>query len=166
MAGAATSAASPWDLSALLNAADPRTGRPERHLWLVRLMQWLRHAPMADDAARATPRAVLRLRLLLKALDQDSAHRVRVQALLQAFWRDVDLASLPASLSSNSSGNRAPRSAVSGVAGSRRCATPPASAAASEVRGASPSDAGSEARSTSRQNACSSACTRARCALS
>ena len=98
MAGALTSAAAPWDLSALLNAADPRATRPERHLWLARLMQWLRHAPTADDAPRTTPRPVLRLRLLLKALDQDSAHRARVQALLQAFWRDVDLASLPASL--------------------------------------------------------------------
>jgi site-specific recombinase len=98
MAVVATSAAAPWDLSALLNAADPRASRPERHLWLARLMQWLRHAPTADDASRATPRPVLRLRLLLKALDQDSAHRARVQALLQAFWRDVDLASLPASL--------------------------------------------------------------------
>ena len=98
MAGAASTAAAPWDLSALLNAADPRASRPERHLWLVRLMQWLRHAPLADDATRTTPRPVLRLRLLLKALDQDSAHRGRVQALLQAFWRDVDLASLPASL--------------------------------------------------------------------
>ena len=82
MAGALTSAAAPWDLSALLNAADPRATRPERHLWLARLMQWLRHAPTADDAPRATPRPVLRLRLLLKALDQDSAHRARVQALL------------------------------------------------------------------------------------
>ncbi len=32
-----------WDLTALLNAADPKAPRPERHLWLVRLIEWLRH---------------------------------------------------------------------------------------------------------------------------
>ena len=31
-----------WDLTALLNAADPRAGRAERHLWLVRLLEWVR----------------------------------------------------------------------------------------------------------------------------
>ena len=34
-----------WDLTALLNAADPQAELPERNLWLVRLMEWLRHAP-------------------------------------------------------------------------------------------------------------------------
>ena len=34
-----------WDLTALLNAADPKAGLAERHIWLVRLMEWLRHAP-------------------------------------------------------------------------------------------------------------------------
>ena len=31
-----------WDLSALLNAADPRAPAAEQHLWLVRWLQWLR----------------------------------------------------------------------------------------------------------------------------
>ena len=31
-----------WDLTALLNAADPKAARPERHVWLVRLVEWLR----------------------------------------------------------------------------------------------------------------------------
>jgi len=34
----APAAAASWDLSALLNAADPKAARPERHLWLVRLI--------------------------------------------------------------------------------------------------------------------------------
>ena len=36
-----------WDLTALVNAADARAGQAERHLWLVRLLEWLRHAPTA-----------------------------------------------------------------------------------------------------------------------
>jgi site-specific recombinase len=85
--------ASGWDLSALLNAADPRASRAERHLWLVRLLQWLRHGPVGA-AEGATPRPVLRLRLLLNALDQHAEHRERVHALMQAFWREIDIASL------------------------------------------------------------------------
>jgi hypothetical protein len=34
-----------WDLTALVNAADTKAGLAERHLWLVRLTGWLRHAP-------------------------------------------------------------------------------------------------------------------------
>jgi site-specific recombinase len=83
-----------WDLSALLNAADARAPRPERHLWLVRLMQWLRHGGPAAPAEGTTPRPLLRLRLLLNALDQHAEHRERVHALLQAFWREIDIASL------------------------------------------------------------------------
>ena len=41
---------SPWDLTALLNAADGLGGRAQRHLWLVRLMEWLRHAPRSAAA--------------------------------------------------------------------------------------------------------------------
>ena len=34
-----------WDLSALINAADARASRAERQLWLVRMLEWLRHPP-------------------------------------------------------------------------------------------------------------------------
>ena len=60
-----------WDLTALLNAADPRAPLAERHLWLARLFEWLRHAPAPRDVARDgapdaeprnTPRPVLRRR--------------------------------------------------------------------------------------------------------
>ena len=75
-----------WDLTALLNAADGRAAQPERHMWLVRLMEWLRHVPTRREAAvatdgagparpeRSTPMAVLRLRHLLRVLDQSPEH--------------------------------------------------------------------------------------------
>ena len=59
------SAAAPaWDLTALLNAADPKAGLAERHLWLIRLFEWLRHAPL-PAADGATPTPVLRLKHVL-----------------------------------------------------------------------------------------------------
>lgn len=83
----------PWDLPALLNAADPRATRAERHLWLVRLMEWLRHVPRRA-AAGATPVPVLRLKHLLNVLEQNPEHGERVAALLRAFWRELRVAGL------------------------------------------------------------------------
>jgi len=88
-----------WDLTALLNAADPKAGLPERHLWLVRLLEWLRHAPasaatQAGDAPDGTPPPLLRLRHLLNVLDRHPEHRERVAALLYRFWREVDSTAL------------------------------------------------------------------------
>lgn len=80
-----------WDITALLNAADAKAELPSRHLWLVRLLEWLRHAPRTDAA---TPTPVLRLRHLLNLLDQHPEHREQVQAMLQAFWREVDAVTL------------------------------------------------------------------------
>ena len=94
------SGASPWDLTALLNAADPKAPLPERHLWLVRLLEWLRHAPLEPTAATrpcdqsATPRPVLRLKHLLGVLDRHPEHQARVAALLRRFWREVDSVAL------------------------------------------------------------------------
>ncbi|HWH83040.1 MAG TPA: site-specific recombinase [Burkholderiaceae bacterium] len=92
---------SPWDLTALLNAADPKATLPERHLWLIRLFEWLRHAPVepsatpADaDTAPATPRPVLRLRHLLGVLDRHPEHQERVAELLRRIWAGVDNAAL------------------------------------------------------------------------
>ena len=39
-----------WDLLALLSAADPKASTAERHLWLIRFVEWLRHAPTRDEA--------------------------------------------------------------------------------------------------------------------
>ena len=95
-----TASAAAWDLTALVNAADARAPLAERHLWLVRLMEWLRHAPTAakSPATEAhdprTPLPVLRLRHLLRQIDQQDAFREQVQGLLVAFWRDIDAAAL------------------------------------------------------------------------
>ena len=86
-------AASAWDLTALLIAADASASQAERHLWLVRLVEWLRHAPL-DAEARTTPTPVLRLKHLLNVLDRNDAHRTNVAGLLGTFWREVDTVSL------------------------------------------------------------------------
>lgn len=88
---------SPWDLTALLNAADPTASLPERHLWLIRLLEWLRHAPVGGvpgPGADATPRPVLRLRHLLGVLDRHPEHQARVADLLRRIWAEVDNAAL------------------------------------------------------------------------
>jgi len=86
-------AAATWDLTALINAADPKASRPERHLWLVRLVQWLRHGDAETDTG-ATARPVLRLKLLLNVLERHEGPRDQVVALLGLFWRETDLAAL------------------------------------------------------------------------
>jgi site-specific recombinase len=90
-----------WDLTALLNAADPRASRAERQLWLVRLLEWLRHAPLenkagsaGDEEPRSTPTPVLRLRHLLGVLERNDEHRARVAELLHRLWREIDSAAL------------------------------------------------------------------------
>ncbi len=82
-----------WDLTALLNAADPKAPRPERHLWLVRLVEWLRHGE-AEREAGETPRPVLRLRHLMNVLERHDEPRQRIVALLARFWRETDVATL------------------------------------------------------------------------
>jgi site-specific recombinase len=82
-----------WDLTALLNAADPKAGRPERHTWLVRLVEWLRHG-QADAEPGDTPKPVLRLKHLLNMLERNPEPRARIVALLGRFWRETDLAAL------------------------------------------------------------------------
>jgi len=83
-----------WDLTALLNAADPKASLAERQLWLVRLMEWLRRAPLEGEAERATPLPVLRLKHLLNVLQRHDEHRLAVGALLARFWREVDTVAL------------------------------------------------------------------------
>ncbi|NML13755.1 site-specific recombinase [Azohydromonas caseinilytica] len=92
--GGGAQSTSAWDLTALLNAADPRAPRPERHLWLTRLLEWLRHDPPRRGSAGATPPALLRLRHLLNVLEQHPQHREAVHGLIQRFWGEVDAAAL------------------------------------------------------------------------
>jgi site-specific recombinase len=93
--------ASGWDLTALINAADPKAGIAERHLWLVRLMEWLRHAPSSASASAReegdgprTPLPALRLKHLLRQIEQHPELQARLQGVVQAFWRDIDAAAL------------------------------------------------------------------------
>lgn len=82
-----------WDLSALLNAADASASLPERHLWLVRLTEWLRHAAVPPEPQQ-TPPPLLRLRHLLNVLERHPEHQAEVSALLLRFLREVDTAGL------------------------------------------------------------------------
>ncbi len=82
-----------WDLSALLNAADASASLPERHLWLVRLLEWLRHAAVPLENQQ-TPTPLLRLRHLLNVLERHPEYREQVSALLLRFCREVDIAGL------------------------------------------------------------------------
>jgi site-specific recombinase len=90
----------PWDLTALLNAAAPTVDAAvdaqqtlaERHLWLIRAMEWLRHAPVPGEPLTPTP--VLRLKHLLNVLERNPEHRDNVASLLQHFWQGVDVAAL------------------------------------------------------------------------
>jgi site-specific recombinase len=101
-----------------VNAADPKAGLAERHLWLARLFEWLRHAPtgwpveaaearadgtadltaqaaaQAQAASGRTPLPVLRLKHLINELDHNPAVRERVAGLWRAFWSEVDAAAL------------------------------------------------------------------------
>jgi len=86
--------AATWDLTALVNAADPKASQAERHLWLVRFFEWLRHDSGRDDREAKTPLPLLRLRHVLNVLDTHAELKSRVQGLLAAFWREVDAASL------------------------------------------------------------------------
>ncbi len=94
-----------WDLTALVNAADPKAGLAERHLWLTRLLEWLRHAPAGwseepslgtpvDETGGRTPLPVLRLKHLLHVLESHPTLRERVAGLWQAFWNEVDAPAL------------------------------------------------------------------------
>lgn len=94
MSAASSRAGSGWDLTALLNAADPKASLAERQLWLVRLMEWLRRAPLDSEAERSTPLPVLRLKHLLNVLQRHEPHRLAVGALLARFWREVDTVAL------------------------------------------------------------------------
>ncbi|MCO5978147.1 site-specific recombinase [Ideonella oryzae] len=83
-----------WDLTALLNAAQAPGSRVERHLWLVHLLEWLRHdsgeTPEGEPGAAGTPWPVRRLRHLLNVLDRHPEHQARVSALLRGTLSELD----------------------------------------------------------------------------
>jgi len=81
-----------WDLTALLNAADPQAALAERNLWLVRLLEWLRHAPR--DEGPGTPRPVVRLKHLLNVLERHPEHAQAFAGVIAGVWNDVDAVAL------------------------------------------------------------------------
>lgn len=98
-----------WDLTALLNAAHPQASLAERNLWLVRLIEWLRRAPLKDDrqaagtadaattatsAAATTPLPVRRLKHLLHMLERHPEHARSFAAVIASVWDEVDAISL------------------------------------------------------------------------
>ncbi|MFZ5548464.1 MAG: site-specific recombinase [Pseudomonadota bacterium] len=96
-----------WDLSALLNAADPRAPATEQHLWLVRWLQWLRapgpqraEADAAPDGtpttspSPATPWPVQRLRLFVDVVERHPEQRERIGALLRTVFARLDATGL------------------------------------------------------------------------
>lgn len=107
-----------WDLTALLNAAHPQAPLAERNLWLVRLIEWLRRAPLKDDrpaaasataaadaatAATATvavtvapsaPLPIRRLKYLLHMLERHPEHARAFAAVIASVWDEVDAISL------------------------------------------------------------------------
>jgi site-specific recombinase len=94
---------STWDLTALINAADPAASTAERHLWVARLFEWLRSSPRGREAADAvddgaTPWPLRRLRLLVRQLEIQDELRERVRGVFGACWNDIDLAGLWADL--------------------------------------------------------------------
>ncbi len=99
-----------WDLTALLNAASAQAGRPERHLWLIRLAEWLR-SPVSETSASqerggsagatpvheengATPWPVRRLRHMLNVLERHPEHAARVRSLLHSVLSESDASAL------------------------------------------------------------------------
>ncbi len=98
---ARASSSGTWDLPTLLSAADPKASAAERHLWLIRFVEWLRHAPRRGEAAPPAepgtakrPLPVLRLRHALNVLERNEEPRRRVAALLARVWHETDMASL------------------------------------------------------------------------
>lgn len=93
----ATFRAQAWDLTALLNAADPKAALPARNLWLARLLEWLRHAPLqsgAEERRGAALLPLLRLKHLLNVLERHPAHAATFAAVWQSVWRDIDAVGL------------------------------------------------------------------------
>lgn len=81
------------ELDALLNAAAPAAPRPQRHLWLIELLAWVRR-PVAWGRRLDPALALHRWQQLLQRLQADTAAREQIVALLRATGRELDAASL------------------------------------------------------------------------
>ena len=104
-----------WELTALLNAADPQASAPLRRLWVIRLVEWLRSTPAlangtgtgtgagtgngtgtgnGSEAGAGTPWPVRRLRHLLNVLERHPEHAAAVRGVLLSVLRESDLSAL------------------------------------------------------------------------
>lgn len=72
-----------FELEPFLDASERCDCSVERHVWLIRLIDWIRRGEPLTGT-----------RLVLRQLEQDPARRARVVGLLARFWQDVDVAAL------------------------------------------------------------------------
>ncbi len=72
-----------FDIADWLDQADAQASLAERHIWLIRLVDWLRRGEPVSGAA-----------FVLHLIGQQPERRARVVALLATLWRDVDVAAL------------------------------------------------------------------------
>lgn len=72
-----------FELSELLDQADAAAPLVERHIWLIRLLDWVRRGEPVSGTQN-----------VVRLLQQDAARRAKVVGLLAAFWRDMDVAAL------------------------------------------------------------------------
>lgn len=72
-----------FELGELLNQADASAPLVERHIWLIRLLDWIRRGEPVSGTQN-----------VVRLLQQDAALRDKFVALLAAFWRDMDVAAL------------------------------------------------------------------------
>lgn len=72
-----------FELGELLDQADADAPLVERHIWLIRLLDWIRRGEPVSGTQN-----------VVRLLQQDAARRDKVVAVLAAFWRDMDVAAL------------------------------------------------------------------------
>lgn len=72
-----------FELSELLDQADDAAPLVERHIWLIRLLDWIRRGEPVSGTQN-----------VVRLLQHDAPRRAKVVALLAAFWRDMDVAAL------------------------------------------------------------------------
>ncbi|MBK6851481.1 MAG: recombinase [Burkholderiales bacterium] len=94
MAGPARAAGA--DLDTLLAQADPAAPTAERHLWLMQVLDWLRHGD--NQRGADLPLAVLRLRHLLGVLENNTTQRAAVAGVLRRLVAETEVAALFADL--------------------------------------------------------------------
>ena len=76
------------DLASLLKALDPGASLAERHVWLIKLFQWIRGDKTSTQAA------VARVQSLIEAVQQQPELQARLQAWWETLLKTVDITPL------------------------------------------------------------------------